>query len=754
MRSMRHMPKLVLLIATLLLSVAGTLPAAATGGWTTYLRAEQYTSLAARHDTIWCASTEGGLQRFVRSAGRFENFTREPDQLASNALTALEFDRSGRLWIGTMDQGVSLLSADGTAWSLVTRLDGLPDGAVTVLRAVGDTMLIGTENGVALWNGTEVAGTVPDRVNPSPFASNVITGTLLLGDTLWVATRLGLYVSRASTGLATWTLADNRFRSAPVTGLAWDGRTLMVVSSGAPLVFDFAGGTWSATSGIGTVLSLTDRLGTILASSTAGVYRWTDSAWQALPGAPVSVNCAVASNPACTGIAAATVDTAGRVWVANRNGLREWDSVDWILHEPDAPAGNDIQNIALQGRRVYITTFLEGVGRFDGERWRNWPPRNCVGSCDTTFRNSNYAFSLLVDHQGMKWVGCWGVAIERFDDDVSPPQFTHYAPEDSFSAARHSFGWSAAADSTGGRWFGMDTPDENLPPIGIEYYDSLAVYRANYRPENTPDMSSSQIRALVVDGTRSHLWVGYRGKGVSVFELPDVIGGPLTLASGGAMSSFNTLDIFGIALHRDSVWVMSTADLRLFRATSFSQVGAPLPLTGSPASRGACRPMDVGPDGTVWVGTYGGLHAYQPGGKIVEYNVLGSPLAGDEVRAVAVDQQTGVVWIGTATGLSRFDPAYVAPVPPALTSLEIKAYPNPALLNGAGLNLRLVGNGSAYHGAVHDASGRRLHSFDSQNGQVFWDGRDASGGLVRPGIYFVRVEAGGHARTVRVALLR
>ena len=754
---MGRAPKLVLLIAPFLLAAAGPVPAVATGAWTTYLRAEQYTSLAARHDTIWCASNEGGLQRFVRSSGTFEDFPREPNKLSSHALTALEFDRSGRLWVGTRDQGVSLLSADAARWDLVSRLDGLPDGAVTALRAVGDTMLIGTENGVALWNGSEIAGTVPDRVNPSPFASDVITGLLLQGDTLWVATELGLYLSRASTGLATWTLADHRFQGVAVTGLAWDGRTLMVVSGGTPAVFDFEGGAWSDAGGIGTVLSLSDRLGAILACSMNGVYRWTGSAWEEIPGAPRSQDCPVANNPGCSGAAAATADDSGRVWVANRDGLREWDSAGWTLHEPDAPAGNDVQNIVLQGPRVYIGTYLEGVGRFDGERWRNWLARPCFADCDTTFLTAYYALGMLVDQRGRKWVANWSSAIESFDDDVSPPQFTHHAPDDTLGVSRHTWAWAAAADSSGGVWLGMDSPDENQVPIGIEYYSPSGIYRANYRPENTPVMPGSQIRALAVDDTWNDLWVGYRGRGVTVFELPsDTAGERLKLANngGGALPSINTLDIFGVVAHHDSIWVMSTADLRLFHASTLLPMGPPLPLTGSPAARGACHPMDVGPDGTVWVGTDGGLHAYHQDGSIVEYNVANSPIAGDEVRAVAVDRQSGVVWIGTSLGVSRFDPGYVAPAPPALASLEVVAWPNPALLNGAGLSLRLSGNAVSYQGAVYDAAGRRLHRFDSPNGRVFWDGRDGSGSLVRPGIYFVRVESGGHARTVRVVLLR
>lgn len=728
-------------------------PAAAlAGAWKTYLRAEIYSDLVAQGDTIWCASLDGGLLRYLPAADRFESIAREPGGLASQALTALEFDRTGRLWVGSLDRGVSRLGSDGTSWDLISELDGLPGGEIHVLRAVGDTMLIGAEHGLALWNGSEIVGTVPEGVNPSPFASDAISGVVLRGDTLWVSTAKGLYVSRTSTGLSSWALADAVFENTALLALGWDGTTLMTVVDGVPLVFDEEGGSWLSLGGIGTVLALSDDRGVIIASSDLGVYRWSGEGWVLLPDSPGSSSCTVQSNPGCKGVVVTTTDATGRPWGANRSGLFDWVGAVRTLHEPDAPVGNNVQNIALQDSRVYVTTFNEGVGRFDGTRWRNWFVTACGSGCDTTFISSAYAFSLLVDHQGRKWVGNWSTAMESFDDDVSPPQFTHYQHGGDVG---HTFGWSAAADSSGGRWFGMDWPGDT-PPYGIEYYDADGVYLANYRPQNTDAMPSSMVRALLVDQQRGNLWVGYRGKGVTVFKLPDTPGDSLVLASGGALSSINTLDIFGMAMHQDSIWVMSTDDLRLFRASALAPPTGhlPLPLVGSPAPIGACHPMDVGPDGTVWVGTDAGVHAYSQNGSVAEYTVLNSPLAGDEVRAIRVNQVSGVVWIGTATGLNRFDPAYVAPVPAELPTLEVRAYPNPAWLTGAGLTLRLDGNAAAYRGAVYDASGRKLHGFEGQNGQVFWDGRDASGALVRPGVYFIRVEAGSHARTLRVALLR
>ena len=44
--------------------------------------------------------------------------------------------------------------------------------------------------------------------------------------------------------------------------------------------------------------------------------------------------------------------------------------------------------------------------------------------------NPASAFALMVDHQGRKWVGTYDSAVESFDDDVSPPGFTHYTHAD------------------------------------------------------------------------------------------------------------------------------------------------------------------------------------------------------------------------------------------------------------------------------------------------------------------------------------
>jgi hypothetical protein len=81
------------------------------------------------------------------------------------------------------------------------------------------------------------------------------------------------------------------------------------------------------------------------------------------------------------------------------------------------------------------------------------------------------------------------------------------------------------------------------------------------------------------------------------------------------------------------------------------------------------------------------------------------------VRAVCVDKATGVVWFGTAAGINRYDPNYVAPIPPALSKLELLLYPNPLSLTRMGLELRLRGNTTAYSGEILDLGGRVVRKF-------------------------------------------
>ena len=73
----------------------------AAGAWQTHIRTNDYADLLVTDDVVWCATASAGLLRFDRITRTFSSITREPGSIASNQLTSLDYDRTGRLWVGT-----------------------------------------------------------------------------------------------------------------------------------------------------------------------------------------------------------------------------------------------------------------------------------------------------------------------------------------------------------------------------------------------------------------------------------------------------------------------------------------------------------------------------------------------------------------------------------------------------------------------------------------------------------------------------
>ncbi len=732
------------------IALACSAPAAhATGAWTSYLRPVTCNDLIATRDTVWMATGEAGIVRYLRAEDRFESIVREPGSLASNQVTTMTFDRSGRLWAGTPGKGVSRLSEDGEDWSLVNAFDGLPSDSVTVLFADGDTVWIGTTRGIALWDGRQIAGTVPDLGTPSPFANNLVTGIVVLGDTLFVSTPTGVYLARLSQQLTTWSLANSGLVTPNIVGLVTDRTEVFALGNGAAHRWSRGSGTWGVAGGNGSSRRLRADAGRILSVSTLGVFRWVGDVWQAVSGSPIS-------GPTGDGGVDMTIDVDGVVFAAQAGQLLEQASPSWIARRPPGPVGNDIVNVLVEGGDVYVNSPNFGFSRLRDGVWRNWEITTPWFGVDTTFRFVGYPYSLQVDGFGRKWIGSWDASMARLDDSGPIPSVANYfiplAARDSL--AKHTYGWASCMDSSGYLYFGLDTPDRGgVEPAGIDVYTPDGDWLINYRTVST-GIIDNQVRALAVD-RNGRLWAGFPSLGVAHADLATTGPQRLTLPTFTSMGGeFASLDIFGIAAYGDSIWVLTTSSLRRIRASTQFPVSQ-LDIPAGPAPRGAVHPLDVAADGSVWVGSVDGVRLYPRTGGFQDFKVDNSPLADNEVRTVRVDRATGAVWIATAAGLHRYDPAYTPPPAPQLPRLEFTAYPNPVSTSGAGFQLRLRGNASTYEGEVIDLRGTRVRRFraDGEN-RIVWDGRDEDGRLVPAGIYFLRARGDGAEAAKRVVVLR
>lgn len=722
----------------------------ASGAWSTYLRMNTCNAVLALRDTVWFATGEAGLVRYVRSTDTFGSITREPGGLASNALTALAYDRSGRLWVGTPGKGVSRLSADGAAWDLFNAFDGLPSDSVTSLTSDGDTVFVGTTRGLTLWDGAQ-ASSIPDLGTPSPFRSDFVTGVAVVHDSVFVATTDGMYVALFSQQLATWANIDAGLTNTNIVTLATDGHEVFALSSGNTNRWSMTSKTWGVAAGQGPVKNLRGQFGLLLCTTPTGLWYWHTNRWDPLPGSPVTdgttdggVECG--SDPA-------------RVAIATKGGkimLQGASSFTTLV--PPGPVGNNVQNMVVDGSRLWMNTFSEGIARYDGSAWLNYPADvSRPANQDTAFLYSAFAFTLQKDVLGRKWFSTWDAAIERVDDSGPRPVITHVvvSPGSNNPLSLHTLGWSSTIDDQGYLYIGGDTPDRGgREPIGIDVYDMDGNRVANWNSSND-SLADNQVRALAYSPRSGVLWAGFPGGGVSYIELANVSRpGSLPRVTKVNLGSNAISDIFGIVAHGDSIWALSTGGLLRIRGASHSLVSQSA-IPAAPAPRGAVHPLEVSPDGSVWVASVNGVRHYKVGGGAEDFTAANSPLADDEVRAVVADPVTGVVWFGTASGLNRYDPHYTPPAPPKLSGLSLNLYPNPVSLTAMGMDLRLKGNGTSYAGEVLDIRGRIVRRFTvAANDRAFWDGRDGDGRLVDPGIYFVRARSGGREATSRIAVLR
>src|SRR5262245_23998864 len=232
------MHRVARLALKLLLPALCLLPRAATAqfdnrAWTTYLHVASVRDFVCLRDTVWMATGEAGLVRYVPSRGEWTSTTREPNGLAGNSLQALVFDGSGNLYVSVPGKGVSRRATNGR-WSLINQFDGLPSDSALAFRAQGDTVWIGTTRGLALWNGSTIAGSIPDLGTDSPFDNDRITGIGFTGDTMFVSTPVGVYIGLKSESHKNWKKINNGLPLNPnVTSLATDGHTITVVAEGA-----------------------------------------------------------------------------------------------------------------------------------------------------------------------------------------------------------------------------------------------------------------------------------------------------------------------------------------------------------------------------------------------------------------------------------------------------------------------------------------------------------------------------------------
>lgn len=118
--------------------------------WKTYTNSNFVNDIVADAENLYCA-TLGGLAIFSRSKNVFSRVYTNVDGLLSNRLKCLLFDRNELLWIGT-NSGIVLYDKVTQSFNQYPSLGSPDQNDINCMAIAGDTILVGTQNGLVIIN--------------------------------------------------------------------------------------------------------------------------------------------------------------------------------------------------------------------------------------------------------------------------------------------------------------------------------------------------------------------------------------------------------------------------------------------------------------------------------------------------------------------------------------------------------------------------------------------------------------------------
>ncbi|MGK2855562.1 MAG: sensor histidine kinase, partial [Thermoanaerobaculia bacterium] len=527
-----------------------------------------------------------------------------------------------------------------------------------------------TEDGLARWDGETMLSYDHDRSDTGSVASNDVSRIIPDGDgSLWIGTwgdgldrfdplteAVTHFRRRENGGEAG--LPDNRIQSLIATDDAiWIG------TRGAGLArLDRATATiqiWNSRGAQGTALR-DDRVWSIAASNANTIWIGTDTGLQALDlksGTITFVDGAGEHARALEGqtIRSLTITRDGTLWLGTPTGAwrlaADRSTLTPVVRSSEAArvAEGGVNTIHEDGQGVvWIGTMQEGLYRFDPStgavsRFVHDPQQSwSLGSNDVRW--------LYEDRSSILWIATRGGGVSRID--LKPHKFTTWTWDPSDADGLAARGVSAIlGDASGTLWVGTH-----------DGLDRLERGATAFRHVTTRDgaIPHGDVEVLTED-REGRLWIGLFRAGLCLFDR----------ASNRCSETWSTRSSAERALRDDSVRALLVArdgTLWIGTAGGLHQLD---PKTGAisafvndpfdPASLSDSYVLALHEDarGRIWIGTdSGGLNLLDPKAKTFrswKRSKAGDSLPSDRVREV-FESRDGTLWIGTSNGLVAFDP--------------------------------------------------------------------------------------------------
>jgi signal transduction histidine kinase/ligand-binding sensor domain-containing protein/DNA-binding response OmpR family regulator len=406
-----------------------------------------------------------------------------------------------------------------------------------------------------------------------------------------------------------------------------------------------------------------DRTGAIwITTRYAGLARFdplteTFVYFQHDPAAPHSLSTRAAN--------AVVVDPAGTVWVGTDGGLDRMDTdrpghFTHYRHDPEDPTSlshDRVRFVSADGDGMLWIGTDNGLNRMDPDRPGRFA-RSLHGPGEEVgprARRINHLYT-PPGEPGVRWLGTDDGLVRL---DVASGTTERFFPGPHLQPGANVV-TAVAPDPGDARVLWLSLLDE-----GLARFDTEARSFTRYRSDHeNPHGLVAHAGTYVFTDRSGIVWVGSAGSGLNKFD-PTAV----EIAHYGA----ETADTPG--LRNPLVWgLTATSDGAVWAGTSGNYLHRIEPATGTvrvwytdpaaPASParplGEANAFAENPDGTLWIGTTGGLSRYDPAtDAFTHYRHDPSDptsLSSSQILALHLDA-AGVLWVGTAHGLNRFDEA-------------------------------------------------------------------------------------------------
>lgn len=777
------MKRFILFLTAVILIMTGVVQGAP-GDWNIFLDASAVTRITIQGDSLWCA-TNGGILLFDLTDSTFTQFL-DGLELKSTDISAVTMDSGGSLWAAFSTSGIVRIDDPGGEPDVFYYrkndiTNEILSDSVTCIMAVQDEVYYGCVEGV----GKFFEGIHSLETNLSDNLEGERVNDIFYDpadNTLWVAFDKGVGRFDRSTLIYTAfpigesysiCMHDGDIYCATLTGVQrFDGSSWAVFGAGFHVM---------------PPLGISSGNGEIFAVTSERTYRYNGTYWEGQGAVEMKMMFVDLYRIFSYHIKTIAVDRNGTPWIGGRTDgttrgsyISAYSDGAWQNRAMGLLSQNEIVALSIAPDEGIWASTKYGISYRSGEGdWISYTKMRPDLPHDDALSYYSSNLALLYDSQGYLWCNSLNYDLDQIDvgdifdrgDDV----WSHYSVTSGTSIVSDRF-VQARQDPAGNRWFLSDDDQQQDGKWGINIANSNADGWLSINPATTPEMASGSVFDCVFSQTRAYL--ALRGFGVQSWY---------TGASGFAWSSLenDSDDIWTTILDQNdlpntqlssieladdgSLWIGTSGGLVKYRSGQIDSFTLKTGYNDDGLVGGMVNDLEIDSYGNIWVATNQGLNRINSSGEIdrvfttavlwedrfqfVYPNSVISPLPSHNCVELACDRAGDILWIATDNGLARLDITPQAEV--VLPVKEAILYPNPLHISRGDEFLyisRITGSVSI---KVFSLEGELVHEADGvvEEGQA-WDLRTLNGYQARSGIYIVKIIGEKSTETRKVAVIR